>query len=149
MAKPETGRTHQIRVHLQYLGYPIANDPIYGSWRIFQDVATKGGEILDIESMLNRFYDLIPTVSSTEFENSDSIDYLLACTECKNLRMDPTPDQLLIYLHALKYEGDGWEYETDYPYWADEQYKGDLVLKDRFWKFGGLWDGKSCGEIEG
>ncbi|RVE57263.1 hypothetical protein OJAV_G00214460 [Oryzias javanicus] len=28
---PLTGRTHQIRVHLQYLGFPIKNDPIYGS----------------------------------------------------------------------------------------------------------------------
>ena len=26
----ETGRTHQIRVHMQYIGYPIAGDPIYG-----------------------------------------------------------------------------------------------------------------------
>ncbi|XP_029316770.1 pseudouridylate synthase RPUSD2 [Cottoperca gobio] len=28
---PLTGRTHQIRVHLQYLGFPILNDPVYGS----------------------------------------------------------------------------------------------------------------------
>lgn len=28
---PLTGRTHQIRVHLQFLGFPILNDPIYGS----------------------------------------------------------------------------------------------------------------------
>lgn len=26
----ETGRTHQIRVHMQYIGFPIVNDPVYG-----------------------------------------------------------------------------------------------------------------------
>jgi 23S rRNA pseudouridine1911/1915/1917 synthase len=26
----ETGRTHQIRVHMQYIGFPVAGDPIYG-----------------------------------------------------------------------------------------------------------------------
>lgn len=36
-AQPITGRTHQIRVHCQYLGHPIANDPLYGHdiWAAF------------------------------------------------------------------------------------------------------------------
>ena len=29
--KLETGRTHQIRVHLSYINHPIINDPVYGS----------------------------------------------------------------------------------------------------------------------
>jgi len=28
--KPETGRTHQIRVHLSAIGYPVAGDTVYG-----------------------------------------------------------------------------------------------------------------------
>ena len=27
--KLETGRTHQIRVHMKYIGYPVFNDPVY------------------------------------------------------------------------------------------------------------------------
>lgn len=27
--KLDTGRTHQIRVHMKYIGYPIYNDPVY------------------------------------------------------------------------------------------------------------------------
>jgi 23S rRNA pseudouridine1911/1915/1917 synthase len=29
--KPRTGRTHQLRVHLQKLGHPIVGDPLYGT----------------------------------------------------------------------------------------------------------------------
>lgn len=38
----ETGRTHQIRVHMKYIGYPIVGDPKYGQ-RKTMDV---GGQML-------------------------------------------------------------------------------------------------------
>jgi 23S rRNA pseudouridine1911/1915/1917 synthase len=33
----ETGRTHQIRVHMAYIGHPIINDPVYGPKKIIND----------------------------------------------------------------------------------------------------------------
>ena len=37
----ETGRTHQIRVHMAYIGYPVVNDPLYGTKK-----ATEFGQFL-------------------------------------------------------------------------------------------------------
>lgn len=39
---PETGRTHQIRVHLAYIGLPVAGDPVYGKLRGKGGVADPG-----------------------------------------------------------------------------------------------------------
>ncbi|KAJ1621050.1 pseudouridine synthase [Pavlovales sp. CCMP2436] len=33
LCSPRTGRTHQIRIHLQWLGHPISNDALYGGSR--------------------------------------------------------------------------------------------------------------------
>ena len=35
--KLETGRTHQIRVHMNYIGHPVVNDPVYGRRKIIDD----------------------------------------------------------------------------------------------------------------
>ncbi len=32
--KLETGRTHQIRVHMAYIGHPVAGDPVYGPKKV-------------------------------------------------------------------------------------------------------------------
>ena len=35
--KLETGRTHQIRVHMNYIGYPVVNDPVYGRRKLIDN----------------------------------------------------------------------------------------------------------------
>lgn len=45
--KLETGRTHQIRVHMKYIGYPIYNDPLYGKGK----KCTEFGQFLHSKSI--------------------------------------------------------------------------------------------------
>ena len=33
----ETGRTHQIRVHMNYIGHPVVNDPVYGKRKLIDE----------------------------------------------------------------------------------------------------------------
>ena len=44
--KLETGRTHQIRVHMKYINHPIYNDPVYSN-----DKTTEFGQFLHSYSM--------------------------------------------------------------------------------------------------
>ncbi len=39
----ETGRTHQIRVHMSYIGHPVAGDPVYGPKKVIECL---GGQCL-------------------------------------------------------------------------------------------------------
>ena len=70
---PRTGRTHQIRVHLQTLGHPIAGDPLYGkrdhferhllhAWRI-EFTHPVSGELLRCEAPLPADFGLVPLPS--------------------------------------------------------------------------------------
>lgn len=36
--KLETGRTHQIRVHMAYLGHPVAGDAVYGPQKVIKEL---------------------------------------------------------------------------------------------------------------
>lgn len=44
----ETGRTHQIRVHLNYINHPIVNDPVYGKNK---QIDEKFGQMLHAETL--------------------------------------------------------------------------------------------------
>ncbi len=44
----ETGRTHQIRVHMQYIGYPLLGDPLYG---LKKDIDKNYGQYLHAKTL--------------------------------------------------------------------------------------------------
>jgi tRNA pseudouridine32 synthase len=130
---PLTGRTHQIRVHLQFLGHPISNDPIYASQRVFGPNLWSGHTSFDAdEAVIARlermgkdeladavaYYDeLVDMYHAKRAERLTGEN----CTECDApLYSDPGEHELGIYLHARRYacaEG-RWEYETSLPQWA-------------------------------
>lgn len=65
----ETGRTHQIRVHMKYIGFPVAGDPLYGPRKVvgnhgqYLHAKTLGfthprtGKYMEFESPLPDFYE--------------------------------------------------------------------------------------------
>ncbi|TFK50721.1 pseudouridine synthase [Heliocybe sulcata] len=72
--RPLTGRSHQIRVHLQYLGYPIANDPIYSETRIWGPALGKNG--IDVTPSEERTAPAPPSHLSPELSvNPESSDF--------------------------------------------------------------------------
>lgn len=165
--EPKTGRMHQIRVHLQYLGHPILNDPIYNHKTAFGPNKGKNGDIgkskeqlledlLKTHNLKKWLLDIPPTVEDEtacsvsdsvsdsaenkialhaleSYMNTDGAEILKkyvkcqekinvdpACDICHQKFMDPEPKDLILFLHALKYTGDSWSFESDMPIWAKD-----------------------------
>jgi 23S rRNA pseudouridine1911/1915/1917 synthase len=53
-ARPTTGRTHQIRVHLGVTGHPVVGDPLYGTDKA---AASKGRQRLALRAVKLAFHD--------------------------------------------------------------------------------------------
>ncbi|KAJ7420118.1 RNA pseudouridylate synthase domain-containing protein 2 [Willisornis vidua] len=214
---PRTGRTHQIRVHLQYLGHPIVNDPIYNMEAWGPDRG-KGGKIgktdeellkalveehhskqsLEILGILEEDLNIsgenkdcrdsgdctksaeadpingsscpaedkkdpqsdekdpkkdtkdsergditaCPPDSGINLEMLDKDKELglcgheggpvgqkgweekdPLCVECRMSRRDPSPEELVMFLHALRYKGPEFEYCSDMPEWAMDDWE--------------------------
>ena len=130
---PVTGRTHQLRVHLQFLGHPIANDPIYCNQRVFGPSLAAGDDLSDHdEDIVSRLSKMgkseVAEAMAYQEEMMEEYNKKKAekmtgqlCEICDTpLYSDPGVHELGIYLHAKRYacaEGK-WGYETPLPDWA-------------------------------
>lgn len=141
--RPLTGRTHQIRVHLQYLGHPIANDPIYSSEYVWGPELGKNGagDDVEIEAKLDS---VGKTRSASTWIHKEADGEALAENQCEicgtDLYTDPGPNDLDLWLHAYKYEAAdlSWSYRTEYPEWAIEPHRKYMEMA--------LEEANKCGE---
>jgi tRNA pseudouridine synthase 9 len=91
---------HQIRVHLQYLGHPIPNDPIYGEEDVWSACATKakGGIDLTPEDDVTFTPDYRPDDALEVASNKATIERRLAekATERQAAAGDKAPARKLM-----------------------------------------------------
>ncbi|KAL3668057.1 hypothetical protein V7S43_006924 [Phytophthora oleae] len=122
--KPVTGRTHQIRLHLQLIGFPIANDPCYGGELHYGESAERTEEIA---AAMRSKTDLSPK-NAVDFltprkENESEEEFMKrTCTWCDVGEAEAFNETQLhcskIWLHALEYKLDGQVFKVPEPSWA-------------------------------
>jgi hypothetical protein len=163
LCRPLSGRMHQIRVHLQYLGFPIINDPLYNAPDIWGPSNGQYGQyeysneyvidtfikrhsceywlLNDIDNedetinlngkrvMENAEEEISDDTKRIKTEERTTIDvnddeavknYIKEhCFECLNRFREPSPDDLVMFLHALQYKiSDVTTFTGSLPEWA-------------------------------
>lgn len=126
-------------MHLQWLGHPITNDPIYSNSKVFTIQLGKGGagddeDIIarlskmgkdELAAALDYYDDMMSEYNTRKGEKMTGE----LCQVCEApLYSDPAEHELGIYLHAKKYEclEGGWEFETEEPKWASTEGASEL-----------------------
>lgn len=142
---PFTGRSHQIRVHLQYLGHPIANDPIYSNEFVWGPSLGKNneGETADICLRLDQIgKDRLATSWFHPQADGEVLSGEICEVSGMPLYSDPGPNDLDLWLHAYKYEAadKSWSYKTDFPEWALEPHRKYMEMA--------IEEAKKCGETQ-
>jgi RluA family pseudouridine synthase len=129
--EPQTGRSHQIRVHLRHLRFPIVNDPLYNEERRaeIEGKAGKEGGVEDggggdyLEDLPRRLQ-LDDGIEGKGVDDDGAVrreGVALGCETCPfvaNSKGVDRDDDMTIFLHALEYEGEDWKYVTPLPDWA-------------------------------
>ncbi len=88
-AELKTGRTHQIRVHLAHLGFPIVSDDKYGDFALNRELASRAPELRLDRMFLHAFM----------VEAAHPVTH-------KKIRLEaPLPEDLRKFLHALDADG--------------------------------------------
>ncbi|CAF0971648.1 unnamed protein product [Rotaria sordida] len=164
LCRPLSGRMHQIRVHLQYLGFPIVNDPLYNApdiwgpsngqygqyehsneyvietfikrhsceYWLLNDIDNDDDETINlngkriVEQDEEHIHDDVKRIKTEELTIIDVNDdnavktYIKEhCFECLNRFREPSPDDLVMFLHALQYKiSDVTTFTSSLPEWA-------------------------------
>ncbi|KMT10952.1 hypothetical protein BVRB_5g112880 isoform A [Beta vulgaris subsp. vulgaris] len=120
LCEPLTGRTHQIRVHLQYAGHPIANDILY----LGESAGQRSTEAESADRAAARLRDPLSSRNSQSIEDPEEDTFTdfskdPMCTHCPNLAPNGYDrHEEGLWLHCVRYTGPDWTYECPYPDWA-------------------------------